>query len=90
MRAYDIAETYRWVPAQVSTSSLDRGSKLRGVVGCTKSSSWRLEIDSRKRSYHVRRVFFTENKFLIQLVKTKLVSLTNFDRTPKVAGSIPG
>ena len=28
---------FRWVPAQVSTSSLDRGSKLRGVIGCVKA-----------------------------------------------------
>ena len=28
---------YRWVPAQVSTSSLDRGSKLRDVIGCVKA-----------------------------------------------------
>ena len=50
VRANDVAEVYRWVPAQVSTSSLDRGSKLRGVIGCVKASR-RLEIDSRKRSY---------------------------------------
>ena len=37
VRAYDVAEIYRWVPAQVSTSSLDRGSKLRGVIGCVKA-----------------------------------------------------
>ena len=35
--AYDVAEVYRWVPAQVSTSSLDSGSKLRGVIGCVKT-----------------------------------------------------
>ena len=27
--AYDVAIRLRWVPAQVSASSLDRGSKLR-------------------------------------------------------------
>ena len=37
VRAYDVAEVYRWVPAQVCTSSLDRGSKLRGVIGCIKA-----------------------------------------------------
>ena len=35
-RAYDVAEVNCWVPAQVSTSSLDRGSKLRGV-SCVKA-----------------------------------------------------
>ena len=37
MRAYDVAEVNRWVPDQMSTSSLDRGSKLRGVFGCVKA-----------------------------------------------------
>ena len=37
VRAYDVAEMYRWMPAQVSTSSLDRGSKIRGVIGCVKA-----------------------------------------------------
>ena len=37
MRAYDVAEVNRWVASQVSTSSLDRGSKLRGVIGCVKA-----------------------------------------------------
>ena len=37
VRAYDVAEVNCWVPAQVSTSSLDRGSKLRGVIGCVKA-----------------------------------------------------
>ena len=32
VRACAVAEIYRCVPAQVSTSSLDRGSKLRGAV----------------------------------------------------------
>ena len=36
VRAYDVAEIYRWVPDQVSTSSLDRGSKLRGVMAVLK------------------------------------------------------
>ena len=43
VRAYDVAEVNCWVPAQVSTSSLDRGSKLQGVIG--------VEIESRKRPY---------------------------------------
>ena len=29
---HTMSPKYRWVPAQVSTSSLDRGSKLRGPV----------------------------------------------------------
>ena len=37
VHAYDVAEVNRWVPAQVSTSSLDCGSKLRGVIGCVKA-----------------------------------------------------
>ena len=37
VRAYVVAEVNRRVPAQVSTSSLDRGSKLRGVIGCVKA-----------------------------------------------------
>ena len=37
MRAYDVAGIYRWVPAQVLTSSLGRGSKLRGVIVCVKA-----------------------------------------------------
>ena len=28
--AYDVARSFRWVPAQVSSSLLDQGSKLRG------------------------------------------------------------
>ena len=34
VRAYDFTEIYRLVPAQVSTSSLDRGSKFQGLIGC--------------------------------------------------------
>ena len=37
VRAYGVAEVYRWVPAQVSISSLNRGSKLLGVIGCVKA-----------------------------------------------------
>ena len=37
LRAYGVTEIPRWVPAQVSASSLDRGSKLRGVIGCVKT-----------------------------------------------------
>ena len=36
-RAYDVAEVNRSVPAQMTTSSLDRGSKLRGVIGRVKA-----------------------------------------------------
>ena len=50
VRAYDVAEVNRWGPAQVSTSSLDRGSKLRGVNGCVKAPR-RPDIDSRELSY---------------------------------------
>ena len=32
VRAYDVAQVNRWVSAQMSNSSLDRGSKLRGPV----------------------------------------------------------
>ena len=38
VREYDVAESYRWVSAQVSTSSLDFGSKLRGIIGCVKAT----------------------------------------------------
>ena len=37
MRAYDVSEVNRWVPAQVSMSSLDRGTKLQSVIGCVKA-----------------------------------------------------
>ena len=50
VRAHDVNEVNRGVPAQVLTSSLDCGSKLRGVIGCVKAPR-SLEIASRKRSY---------------------------------------
>ena len=37
VRAYDVAEIYRWMPAQLSASSLDRGSILRDVIGRVKA-----------------------------------------------------
>ena len=44
VRAYDVAEIYRWVPAQESTPSLDRCSKLRGVLDMLK-----LLVEARNR-----------------------------------------
>ena len=65
VRAYDVAEVNHWVPAQVSTSSLDRGSKLRGVIGCVKAPR-RLEIDSVKRSY-ILLTFFTFFEIVLRI-----------------------